>query len=316
MSGSKVDVERGSSWSGEFVAGGVGGVAGVISGYPLDTLRIHQQNSNMATSVFSLIKNMVSREGPASLYRGMAAPLAAITFQNAMIFQTYAVLSRAFDSSVSANSPPSYNSVALAGFITGALQSTIVSPVELVKIRLQLQSKGPLTESYKGPLSVTRKIWNGEGLRGIFRGLGITVLRDAPGHGVYFWTYEYMKEQLHPGCRKTSQESLSTMLIAGGLAGVVSWIGSYPFDVIKTRLQAQTQSSQRYTSIIDCLEKSVKEEGHSVLWRGMRTTVGRAFIVNGAVFAAYEIAMRSLSNNGSSSNNNLGDPSFSRNTRQ
>ncbi|KAI9107816.1 hypothetical protein K1719_021152 [Acacia pycnantha] len=300
----------------EFVAGGVGGVAGVISGYPLDTLRILLQNSNMATSVFSLIKNVVSKEGPASLYRGMATPLAAITFQNAMIFKTYAVLSRAFDSSASANNPPSYNSVALAGFITGALQSPIVSPVELVKIRLQLQSKGQLIEFYKGPLSMTRKIWNREGLRGIFRGFGITVLRDAPSHAVYFWTYEYMREQLDPGCRNTSQESLSTMVIAGGLAGVVSWIGCYPFDVIKTRLQAQTQSSLRYTGILDCLGKSIREEGHCVLWRGIGTAVGRAFIVNGAVFAAYEIAMRSLSNNGSSSTNNIGDPSFTRNKRQ
>ncbi|XP_054781409.1 mitochondrial arginine transporter BAC2-like [Prosopis cineraria] len=306
----------GSSWSREFVAGGVGGMAGVISGYPLDTLRIHQQNSNMPTSVFSLIKDVVSNEGLASLYRGMAAPLAAITFQNAMIFQTYAVLSRAFDSSVSENSPPSYRSVALAGLITGALQSTIVSPVELVKIRLQLQRKGQLKESCEGPLSATRKIWKREGLRGIFRGFSITILRDAPSHGVYFWTYEYMREQLHPGCRKTSQESLSTMLIAGGLAGVVSWIGSYPLDVIKTRLQAQTQSSLKYTGILDCVGQSVREEGHNVLWRGIGTTVGRAFIVNGAVFAAYEIAIRSLSNSGSSSTKNLGDPSFSRNSRQ
>ncbi|KAI9126434.1 hypothetical protein K1719_002855 [Acacia pycnantha] len=44
--------------------------------------------------------------------------------------------------------------------------------------------------------------------------------------------------------------------------------------------------------------------------------VGRAFIVNGIVLAAYEIAMRSPSNNGSSSTNNLGDPSFIRNKRQ
>ncbi|XP_061359574.1 mitochondrial arginine transporter BAC2-like [Gastrolobium bilobum] len=282
----------------EFVAGGFGGIAGVISGYPLDTLRIRQQSSN-AGSAFSILRHMVSREGPASLYRGMCLPLVSVTFQNALVFQTYAVLSRAFDSSVSAKDPPSYKSVALGGVGTGALQSLLLSPVELVKIRLQLQNTGKLTEPQKGPASVVKSIWKKEGLRGVYRGLGITMMRDIPSHGFYFWTYEYMREQFHPGCRKSGQESLNTMLIAGGLAGVASWICCYPFDVIKTRLQAQTLSSLKYSGIFDCFKKSIKEEGYVVLWRGLGTAVARAFLVNGAIFSAYEITLRLLFNNGS-----------------
>lgn len=69
-----------SSWGKEFVAGGFGGIAGIISGYPLDTLRILQQNSKTG-SAFTILRNVVSKEGPTALYRGMAAPLASITFQ-------------------------------------------------------------------------------------------------------------------------------------------------------------------------------------------------------------------------------------------
>lgn len=69
-----------SSSGREFVAGGFGGIAGIISGYPLDTLRIRQQSSKNG-SAFSILRNMVSSEGPGSLYRGMAAPLASVTFQ-------------------------------------------------------------------------------------------------------------------------------------------------------------------------------------------------------------------------------------------
>ncbi|KAK7349180.1 hypothetical protein VNO77_06339 [Canavalia gladiata] len=281
----------------EFVAGGVGGTAGIISGYPLDTLRIRLQNSTNG-SAFTIFRHMLSREGPASLYRGMATPLASVTFQNAMVFQTYAVLSRAFDSSVSAEYPPSYKGVALGGIGTGALQSLLLAPVELVKIRLQLQNVGQMTESGNGPVRIAKNIWKKEGLRGIYRGLGITVMRDAPSHGVYFWTYEYMRERFHPGCRKSAQEGVNTMLIAGGLAGVASWIICYPFDVVKTRLQVQTPSSLKYKGIFDCLKRSINEEGYSVLWRGLGTAVTRAFVVNGAVFSAYEISLRVLFNNG------------------
>ena len=207
--------------------------------------------------------------------------------QNALAFQTYAILSRAVDGHCSSsNDPPSYRGVALGGFGTGAIQSLVLSPVELVKIRLQL------LRSPTGPRDVAQSILRAEGFRGLYRGLTITVLRDAPAHGVYFSTYEYTREWLHPGCRKDGCESFGTMLLAGGLAGVASWICCYPLDVVKTRLQAQSRSCERYGGIVDCFRKSVREEGYHVLWRGLGTAVLRAFIVNGAIFTAYETALR------------------------
>ncbi|XP_072961543.1 mitochondrial arginine transporter BAC2 isoform X1 [Typha angustifolia] len=295
-----------SSWGREFFAGGVGGMAGVISGYPLDTLRIRLQQPSLShrrVTAVGLLRSIVSAEGPAALYRGMAAPLASVTFQNAMVFQVYAILSRAFDSG-NRNEPPSYGSVALAGVGTGALQSLMLSPVELVKIRLQLQTVGNkhYGKDHIGPVCMAKNILRMEGLRGIYRGLSITVLRDAPAHGVYFLTYEFAREHLHPGCRKTGQETLGTMLVAGGLAGVASWVCCYPLDVVKSRIQAQTNShvnkaGLKYSGIIDCFRRSVREEGFPVLWRGLGTAVARAFVVNGAIFSAYELALRFLGSN-------------------
>lgn len=299
-----------SCWGREFVAGGFGGAVGIMAGYPLDTLRIRQQQAG-AGSAFAILRQL---DGLRPLYRGMAAPLASVTFQNAMVFQIYALLSRAFDRDVPPSSPPSYKGVALGGMGTGAIQSLILSPVELVKIRLQLQkphdnisSSSSVTIHNKGPIDVAKKIFRQEGLRGMYRGLTITVLRDAPAHGWYFCTYEYMREKLHPGCRISGQETVKTMLVAGGVAGVASWICCYPLDVIKTRLQAQSESlysPPRYNGIVDCFRRIVKEEGHMVLWRGLGTAVTRAFIVNGAIFTAYETALRCISNNNTNTNTN------------
>jgi len=69
-----------SSSGREFVAGGFGGIAGIFAGYPLDTLRIKLQNTKNGSAV-TIFKHMVLREGTCSLYRGMAAPLATVTFQ-------------------------------------------------------------------------------------------------------------------------------------------------------------------------------------------------------------------------------------------
>ncbi|KQK03367.1 mitochondrial arginine transporter BAC2 [Brachypodium distachyon] len=290
----------------EFVAGGVGGMAGVLAGHPLDTLRIRLQQppppaspgitaaAARPPSAAKLLRGILRAEGPSALYRGMGAPLASVAFQNAMVFQVYAILSRSLDTS----DPPSYTSVALAGVGTGALQTLILSPVELVKIRLQLDAH----RRPPGPLDMARDILRREGLRGVYRGLAVTALRDAPSHGVYFWTYERAREALHPGCRtgQAEQESLATMLVSGGLAGVASWVCCYPLDVVKSRLQAQPASAHpRYRGVVDCFRKSVREEGLPVLWRGLGTAVARAFVVNGAIFAAYELALRFLvTNNG------------------
>ncbi|KAJ7002415.1 mitochondrial arginine transporter BAC2-like [Populus alba x Populus x berolinensis] len=209
----------------------------------------------------------MSSEGPAALYRGMGAPLASVTFQNAMVFQTYAILSRALDSSASANDPPSYKGVALGGLE-------------------QKPCESPGVAVPKGPLGVAKSILKTEGLKGMYRGFVITVLRDAPAY-------------VPPWLQKNGQESVRTVLTAGGLAGVASWLCCYPLDVVKTRLQAQSPSSQlKYRGILDCFSRSVKEDGYCVLWRGLGTAVARAFVVNGAVFASYETALRFLFNNG------------------
>ncbi|GMP34843.1 hypothetical protein CsSME_00007547 [Camellia sinensis var. sinensis] len=70
-----------SSWGREFVAGGFGGVAGIVTGYPLDTLRIRQQQHSTSGSAFGILRRVVASDGPLALYRGMAAPLASVTFQ-------------------------------------------------------------------------------------------------------------------------------------------------------------------------------------------------------------------------------------------
>lgn len=69
-----------TTWGREFLAGGVGGTAGVLAGYPLDTVRIRQQHSAEG-SALAILRRVVAREGPFALYRGMVAPLASVTFQ-------------------------------------------------------------------------------------------------------------------------------------------------------------------------------------------------------------------------------------------
>lgn len=149
--------------------------------------------------------------------------------------------------------------------------------MELIKTRLQLQDKLPTTVKYKGPLDCLQNIWRVEGIRGVYRGLGITAARDLPGFSSYFVSYELMV--------KNKNASSFQIMMAGGLAGAFSWVITFPIDVLKTRLQMDgCGSDQKYNGIADCFRKSYQSEGTSFLTRGLGSTLLRAFPMNAVCF--------------------------------
>lgn len=81
-----------------------------------------------------------------------------------------------------------------------------------------------------------KQIWNSEGIRGIYRGLGITVAREIPAFGLYFSSYEFMTRQSGP----SKPVGTLHMMAAGGMAGVFSWLFTYPIDFLKSRLQVSS----------------------------------------------------------------------------
>lgn len=87
-------------------------------------------------------------------------------------------------------------------------------------------------------------------LVGFYQGGWITVIRDAPSYGIYFWVYEGMKRILELDQSQNSSDSSNAwkLLVAGGMAGAVSWSSIYPIDVIKSRLQMQVVSSSSSSS--------------------------------------------------------------------
>ncbi|XP_023224537.1 mitochondrial basic amino acids transporter-like [Centruroides sculpturatus] len=205
--------------------------------------------------------------------------MAGIAFINAIVFGVYGNVQRRF---VDENSLTSHFA---AGFTAGAVQSFVCSPMELAKTRMQLQGNGNFISkrvaNYSGPFDCLVKMYKTEGTRGVFRGLGCSVLRDSPAFAVYFSSYEYL-------CRKMeTQNGISTpvMLAAGGTAGILSWMATYPVDLIKSRLQADGMNGERkYKGIIDCSLKSYRDEGLKVFTRGLGSTIIRAFPTNAATF--------------------------------
>lgn len=224
------------------------------------------------------------------LFKGMSSPMAGLAAVNAIVFGVYGNILRA------SSSPTSLQNQFLAGSAAGFVQSFVTSPMEFAKTRMQLQGQSnpkvslPFWQknriAYKNPLDCLVKTFRSEGLFGIYRGLGCTILRDAPAFGVYFAGYEFLTEKVTDS--KGNVNTLS-LLSVGGLAGVMSWVVIYPLDVMKSRLQADGMNGtvKKYKGLWDCMKKSYKTEGLKVFAKGLNSTLIRAFPTNAATFAVF-----------------------------
>uniref|UniRef100_A0A8C5SSK7 Mitochondrial basic amino acids transporter n=1 Tax=Laticauda laticaudata TaxID=8630 RepID=A0A8C5SSK7_LATLA len=167
----------------------------------------------------------------------------------------------------------------LAGSAAGAIQCVICCPMELAKTRMQLQGTGEYklkSKNYKNSLDCLVKIYRKEGLKGINKGMVSTFLRETPSFGFYFLTYDCLTRYL--GCEAEDSYIVPKLLLAGGMSGIVSWLSTYPVDVIKSRLQADGVGGVvRYQGILDCIRKSYRDEGPRVFTRGLTSTLLRAF---------------------------------------
>lgn len=133
-------------------------------------------------------------------------------------------------------------------------------------------------------------------MRGLYQGLPITALRDIAGYPFYFGPYELMVAFFTPIGQCRHSVDAPRLILAGGLAGMISWAVVFPVDVVKSRLQADGANGNfRYSGIRDCVVKSYREGGFGVFMRGIWPTVIRGFPTNAAIFLVYEFVLRALS---------------------
>ncbi|RDA89354.1 hypothetical protein CP532_6263 [Ophiocordyceps camponoti-leonardi (nom. inval.)] len=182
-----------------------------------------------------------------------------------------------------------------AGGVAGAVSRTVVSPLERLKILMQIQSVG--REAYKmSVLQALGKMWREEGWRGFMRGNGTNCIRIVPYSAVQFSSYNLYKRSMfesHPG----ADLGPVTRLICGGLAGITSVFCTYPLDIVRTRLSIQSASFSELKSTSQkqlpgmwaTLVHMFKTEGGiTALYRGILPTVAGVAPYVGLNFMVYE----------------------------
>ena len=270
------------------------GVCNVAVGHPIDLVKVRMQTAvtqmtvtaaSSGSSTFQHLRTIFVAEGLSGLYRGVSAPLLAVTPAFAISFYSYDLAKRGIREVSSSQTEMTVAQNCLAGAFSGIPLAAVVAPSERIKCLMQVDKT-----RFSGFGDCLQQVYKEGGLRSVFRGLGATCIRDVPGNAAYFGTYEVLRREL---CRLegTQTPTLYATLFAGGMAGVANWIVALPADTLKSRLQ--TAPAGKYRNLFDVFQQLVRQEGFKALFRGLSPALLRAFPSNAACLAAVETA-RSL----------------------
>jgi len=269
-----------SSELGLFLAGAASGLAEGIVVQPFDMIKTrHQLNVKNNESVLKSFRSIYNEGGLVRFYRGMFPELVGLVPKSSGMYATYELVYRRLgnDTSISAS---------IAGFTSGIVEALIVTPTQVVKVRLQAKEH---LGRYLGPKDCIIKTYQTEGLLGFATGLGPTLWRNCVWNTVYFGTMHWLKKQLPPA--KTKIVDLSMTLVTGFFGAVFATCFNAPFDVVKSRFQSQLKDAKplKYNYTIPSLITIYKEEGLSSCYKGFRPKAIRMGLGGAVAMFTFEL---------------------------
>jgi ornithine carrier protein len=297
--------------------GSTAGILGKFVEYPFDTIKVRLQSQNSSAQAPHLRGPLDgfkaafrAPEGPLrSLYRGISAPLVGAAVETSSLFFSYRVaqdllirtlpsLSQHIDETGKVVLP--FGALLACGGASGAFTSLLLTPIELIKCKMQV----PITPSYPistpgysatqapGTLQLISSIFRANGILGFWHGQLGTLIRETGGSAAWFGSYEGLKI-LFLRYDKTLQSiddvKIWQKLSAGAVAGMSYNFVFYPADTIKSRMQTEeTSTSTRKRNFVNTGRDLWRQQGIRGFYRGCGITVFRAAPSSAIIFSIYE----------------------------
>ncbi len=274
-----------------FISLGAGCISGAIEAsavWPMEYIKTQLQlagklNTGEKPKFNGIVNGLIytyKNHGFFALYRGLAPTLIGSIPKAGIRFGANAQFKNMLRDK---NGKVSSSANFIAGAGAGVIEAIFcVTPLETLKTKL-IQGNLPMVKGIK-------QIYFNEGLKGFYKGLSATILKQASNQGLrFFWFNEYKRVVTYEGKKKMTP---FLSLIGGMTAGIFSTLGNNPFDVVKTRMQGY--DSSKYSNTLDCFIKIVKLESPKALYRGCLARMGRVVPGQGIIFMSVEIIENKL----------------------
>ncbi|XP_076634974.1 mitochondrial thiamine pyrophosphate carrier [Colletes latitarsis] len=178
---------------------------------------------------------------------------------------------------------------AVAGAISGFITRFLCQPLDVIKIRFQLQVE-PVSNhhvsKYKSLPQAFFLIFKEEGLFALWKGHVPAQLLSIVYGMNQFSSYNVFVRELD-NFSLLNEHKYSTKFIAGAGAGFVATIMSFPFDTVRTRLVAQSNNHKVYKGIFHCCSCILRQESPKTFFHGLLPTLLQIVPHSGLQFALY-----------------------------
>src|SRR5215469_10498538 len=266
--------------------------------HPLDTIKVRMQLSRRARQpgakrlgFLGTGAQIIRRETPLGLYKGLGAVLTGIIPKMAIRFTSYEWYKQLL---ANKEGKISGQGTFLAGLSAGITEAVaVVTPMEVVKIRLQAQHHSmadPLDiPKYRNAAHALYTVVREEGMGALWRGVSLTALRQGTNQAANFTAYSELRAFLQQYQNITDLPGWQTSII-GLISGAMGPFSNAPIDTIKTRLQKMpAQSGDTAIGRITRIAGDMwRQEGIRSFYKGITPRVMRVAPGQAVTFTVYE----------------------------
>ena len=238
--------------------------------------------------IVDCVKKTVREHGVRGLYRGLGSMILFSVPKSAVRFGGYDLASKY----VSGGTGKVSKMQALGcGLFAGAMEAvTVVIPQETIKVKM-IHDRNQTNSKYKGTFHAVRTIVQQEGMRGIYKGVIPTVLKQSTNQAVRFYVM-YLLNNYYKGGNDSKNIPSYLTFVFGGIAGASSVFANTPLDVVKTRMQGV--DAHKYKGVWDCVKVVYKQTGLIGFYKGTVPRLGRVCADVAIVFTIKEQCVRFL----------------------
>ncbi|KAH9909046.1 mitochondrial carrier [Xylariomycetidae sp. FL2044] len=301
----------------DILYGSVAGVVGKYIEYPFDTVKVRLQSQPdhlplRYTGPLDCFRQSIKADGFLGLYRGITAPLVGAAAETSSLFFFERMGREAVYASgyCTRDRVLPLSALWFTGAFSGAFTSFVLTPIELVKCKIQV----PTTSNANGAaprapsiMSVIRDVYKHEGVRGFWHGQMGTFLRESGGCAAWFGSKETTTKmfyllnernatsQLEKDALATEALPLWQQAIAGASAGMSYNFLFFPADTIKSRMQTSPLGGSVKNRTFWQEGKALwNQHGLRGLYRGCGITVLRSAPSSAFIFIVYDGLKRHL----------------------
>jgi len=308
------------------LAGAAGGIVAMTATYPLIFLstRAAVEVRNEQKSTYQAVLDIIKREGVLGLYSGLNSSLLGIAVTNGAYYYFYERSRGAILGSRTSGRSKGLSALEsiLAGLIAGSATTIISNPIWVVQTTQAVRTMGQTVptdgdESHSrvavkklGIIATIKHILRKDGLAAFWRGLGpalVLVINPI----IQYTIFEQLKNllvrrrlakirEMGPAVQVASAvlSDLDYFLL-GALSKLIATSSTYPYIVIKSRLQAGHAHALRYKSAMDGLLTILREEGIEGLYKGVGSKLTQSVLTAAILFASqkriFEMTKQALS---------------------